>query len=135
MVKYTYNAWGSRFISMDDVAYIDPETKGGLMNRFKKYSFLITCIIISVALAILHEVDTCFVYPLVAFLFLDCIIIVNMNALKPGLFGGAGVKYWYQRKDNLAGYKKLIQKVEFVAFCIASCALTGSLIFFVVKSI
>ena len=30
MVKYTYNARGSRFVSMDDVAYIDPETIGGL---------------------------------------------------------------------------------------------------------
>ena len=34
MVKYTYNARGSRFISMDDIAYIDPETIIGTKGKF-----------------------------------------------------------------------------------------------------
>ena len=105
------------------------------MNRLKKYSFLIIYTVLSVALAILYGVDTCFVYPLAAFVSLVFIRIINMNALKPGLFGGGGVKYWYQRKDNLAEYKKLIQRVELVVLCIAVCALIGSLIFFAVKII
>ncbi len=103
------------------------------MNKVKKYFLLVIYIVTFTFLLILDELGAeCFAFPCFIFGVLIFTRISNMNALKPlGLFHGNGIKYMYQRKNNLQGYKRFIQRFECSLACIGVCSLIVISIYYI----